>query len=245
MGELRARAEVAAFHNRIDDFIFIAPTGQQQGNLQGIATSTRRDAERREVSADFDPARMVTLRARYDMVRGTNEDTDEPLPLIPPPRTTLEAELHGVGLGWAEHAHAGFDVEINSEQTRLGTFDTATDGYTLLGLDAGIARHLGSHPIRFDIRVRNLTDQAYKSYPSRYKSFALDPGRNVLVDSRRSSSGRAVATRSCSPFADGCGLLLLATSCCQYRPADRDANSRDDAGDETMLAAASRIVCAA
>ena len=178
----RARAEVAAFHNRIDDFIYIAPTGEQQGNLQVYryehALATLNGAE---VSADFDPANMLTLRARYDMVRGTNEDTDEPLPLIPPPRTTLEAELHGVGLGWAEHAHAGFDVEINSEQTRLGQFDTATDGYTLLGLDAGIARHVGSVPMRFDIRVRNLTDKAYKSFLSRYKSFALDPGRNVLI----------------------------------------------------------------
>ena len=178
----RARAEVAAFHNRIDDFIYVAPTGEQQGNLQVYryehALATLSGAE---VSADFDPARMLTLRARYDMVRGTNEDTDEPLPLMPPPRTTLEAELHGVALGWAEHAHAGFDVEINSEQTRLGQFDTATDGYTLLGLDAGIARHIGSVPIRFDVRVRNLTDKAYKSFLSRYKSFALDPGRNVLI----------------------------------------------------------------
>ena len=78
-------------------------------------------------------------------------------------------------------SRASIDVEINAKQTHLGPFDTATDGYTLLGLDAGIARRLGSRPIRFDIRVRNLTDKAYKSFLSRYKSFALDPGRNVLV----------------------------------------------------------------
>ena len=100
---------------------------------------------------------------------------------MPPPRTTLEAELHGGGLGWADHAHAGFDVEIASKQSRLGPFDTATDGYALLGLDAGIARRVGSRPIRFDVRVRNLTDKAYKSFLSRYKSFALDPGRNILI----------------------------------------------------------------
>jgi len=177
----RVHAEIAAFRNRIDDFIYVAPTGEQQSNLpvyryqHAMATLTGG-----EVSADVDPTSLLTLRARYDMVRGTNEDTDEPLPLIPPPRTTLEAELHGVGLGWAEHAHAGLDVEFNAEQKRLGPFDTPTDGYTLLGLDAGIAHHLGSHPIRVDIRVRNLTDKAYKSYLSRYKGFALDPGRNVL-----------------------------------------------------------------
>jgi len=181
-GNQRVRAEIAGFHNRIDDFIYIAPTGEQQGTLQVYryehALATLYGGE---VSADVDPVRMLTLRARYDMVRGTNEDTDEPLPLMPPPRTTLEAEVHGVALGWADNAHAGLDVEINSKQTHLGAFDTATDGYTLLGLDAGIARRLGSRPIRFDIRVRNLTDKAYKSFLSRYKGFALDPGRNVLL----------------------------------------------------------------
>jgi outer membrane receptor protein involved in Fe transport len=181
-GNQRVRAEVAGFHNRIENFIYIAPTGEQQGTLDVYryehALATLYGGE---VSADVDPMRMLTLRARYDVVRGTNEDTNEPLPLIPPPRTTLEAELHGVALGWADNAHAGLDVEINAKQTHLGPFDTATDGYTLLGLDAGIARRLGSRPIRFDIRVRNLTDKAYKSFLSRYKSFALDPGRNVLL----------------------------------------------------------------
>jgi iron complex outermembrane receptor protein len=181
-GNHRVRAEVAGFHNRIENFIYIAPTGDQQGTLDVYryehALATLYGGE---VSTDVDPMSMLTLRARYDMVRGTNEDTNEPLPLIPPPRTTLEAELHGVALGWADNAHAGLDVEINAKQTHLGPFDTATDGYTLLGLEAGIARRLGSRPIRFDIRVRNLTDKAYKSFLSRYKTFALDPGRNVLL----------------------------------------------------------------
>jgi outer membrane receptor protein involved in Fe transport len=178
----RAHAEIAGFHNRIDDFIYIEPTGQQQGNLQvyryAHALATLSGAE---VSADVDPTNLLTLRGRYDVVRGTNEDTDEPLPLMPPSRATFEAEVHGIGLGWAEHAHLGLDVEVTSKQTRLGPFDLGTDGYTLLGVDAGIARRLGSRPIRFDVRVRNLTDKAYRSFLSRYKSFALDPGRNILI----------------------------------------------------------------
>ncbi|HUQ83757.1 MAG TPA: TonB-dependent receptor [Gemmatimonadaceae bacterium] len=178
----RVRAEVAGFRNRINDFIYVAPTGQQQGNLQvyryqhALATLTGG-----ELSADVDATNLLTLRGRYDFVKGTNEDADVPLPLIPPHRTTLEADVHSATLGWAEQAYAGVDVEITSEQTRLGQFDTPTDGYTLLGLDAGIARHIGSHPFRLDVRVRNLTDKRYASFLSRYKAFAPDPGRNILV----------------------------------------------------------------
>jgi iron complex outermembrane recepter protein len=178
----RVRAELSGFQNRIHDFIYVAPTGQQQGNLDvyqyqhALATLTGG-----ELSADVDPTNLLTLSGRYDVVRGTNEDTDSPLPLIPPARTTFEADVHGTGLGWAERAHAGLDVEIMAEQTRLGQFDTPTDGYTLLGLAGGVAGHFGAHPIRLDVRVRNLTDKRYKSFLSRYKSFALDPGRNILV----------------------------------------------------------------
>ncbi len=177
----RAHAELSGFSNRIEDFIYVAPTGQQQGNLSVYryehALATLKGAE---VSADVDPTSTVTLRGKYDMVRGTNEDTDSPLPLMPPPRTTLETDFHAVGLGWAERAHAGIDVEISSKQTRLGQFDQPTDGYTLIGLDAGLARHIGSHPFRVDLRVRNLADTRYRSFLSRYKAFALDPGRNIL-----------------------------------------------------------------
>jgi len=178
----RAHAELSGFHNRIDDFIYIAPTGQQQGNLSVYRYQhTLATLNGAEFSADVDPTSIVTLRARYDIVHGTNEDTDEPLPLMPAPRTTLETDFHTVGLSWAERAHAGVDVEISSKQTRLGQFDQPTDGYTLLGLDAGLARHIGSHPFRFDLRVRNLANTRYTSFLSRYKSFALDPGRNILV----------------------------------------------------------------
>jgi len=40
--------------------------------------------------------------------------------------------------------------------------------------------------LRVDLRARNLTDKSYRDYLSRYKEFALDPGRNVTV---RISSG--------------------------------------------------------
>jgi outer membrane receptor protein involved in Fe transport len=50
-----------------------------------------------------------------------------------------------------------------------------------VGLDAGIARHVGAHAVRLDVRVRNLADTRYRSYLSRYKGFALDTGRNILV----------------------------------------------------------------
>jgi outer membrane receptor protein involved in Fe transport len=33
----------------------------------------------------------------------------------------------------------------------------------------------------FDLQLRNVFDKAYASFLSRYKTYALDPGRNFIV----------------------------------------------------------------
>jgi iron complex outermembrane receptor protein len=35
--------------------------------------------------------------------------------------------------------------------------------------------------LRVDLRVHNIANQSYRDYLSRYKEFALDPGRNVTM----------------------------------------------------------------
>jgi outer membrane receptor protein involved in Fe transport len=40
---------------------------------------------------------------------------------------------------------------------------------------------LGGTDIRFDLHVRNLFDTEYASFLSRYKRYAPDPGRNVVL----------------------------------------------------------------
>jgi hypothetical protein len=40
---------------------------------------------------------------------------------------------------------------------------------------------LGSRLVRLDLRVRNAGNVSYKDFMSRYKQFALNPGRNIVV----------------------------------------------------------------
>ena len=114
-------------------------------------------------------------------MRGTNRATHEPLPLVPPARAALGAELHGTGLSWADRAYAGAEVEAATRQTRLDPLDIPTGGYTLLNLSAGFVRPLLGRICHVDLAVRNATNVSYRSFLSRYKEFALDPGRNVVL----------------------------------------------------------------
>ena len=178
----RARAEVSAFRNRIAHYIYIAPTGTDT-LLPGMTDSLpvyryqQSDAvlDGGEVSLEVAATSALVLSARVDYVRGERQSDHQPLPQIPPLRTKLGAEWRGA------NANGGLDVDLVARQTRLSPFDLGTAGYGLLDLYGGLDRHVGSRPLRIELQVRNALDTRYRDFLSRYKAFALNPGRNVVV----------------------------------------------------------------
>ncbi len=55
-----------------------------------------------------------------------------------------------------------------------------------MNAEAGFQPRVAGTSLRVDLRVRNIADKSYRDYLSRYKEFALDPGRNFVI---RISSG--------------------------------------------------------
>ena len=184
----RVRVELAGYRNSIGRFIYITPTDSfvHVTSTDSLRVYRYQQSDARllggEAALEVDVARPLTLRARADAVRGTNRTTDEPLPLIPPARMALGAELHGSALRWAERVRLAIEGEFVTRQTRLNPLDVPTAGYAVLNLEAGLDRPLGGgRGIRIDLAVRNVGNTAYRSFLSRYKEFALDPGRNLVL----------------------------------------------------------------
>src|SRR3989442_265362 len=121
--------------------------------------------------------RGLAARSHVEAVRGTNRTSHEPLPLLPPVRAA-------VGFGWRDRF--SMDVDAYARPKRLNPLDIPTAGYALLHLGGGTDVRLFGRAMRLDISLRNALNQRYKSFLSRYKEFAFDPGRNLIV---RLSSG--------------------------------------------------------
>ncbi len=183
----RLRAEVAGYRNAIGRFIYITPTDSfvHVTTADSLRVYRYQQADARllggEATVEVEVAAPLTVRARADAVRGTNQATREPLPLVPPARGAFGAELHGAGWGGADRAYVGAEVQLATRQTRLNPLDVPTGGYTLLNLSAGFERPLLGRDAHFDLTVRNATNVSYRSFLSRYKEFALDPGRNITL----------------------------------------------------------------
>ncbi len=179
-----ARGEVSIYRNRVDDYIYLQPTGAT--HTVGSETlpeyrHAQTDATLKGVDAALDvrvlPA--LTLGGRVDLVRARSTSGVN-LPLTPAPRGVLSAEWqHGGCLGF-RHLRLRGESEVVAQQTHLNAFDLQTDGYTLFHAALVAEREMFGRDTEFSIRVRNLADTAYKDFLSRYKQFALSPGRDVV-----------------------------------------------------------------
>lgn len=176
------RGEITGFHNNIKNYIYIAPTGQTIGGLsvyQFRQTDARLSGA--EASVEVDPLPAVSLRARIDGVRAVERGNDSPLPLIPPLRTVVGAEWHSLSFGWAGRAHVGADLIGVSRQNRLATIDLPTGGYSLVEFSAGFDRAVRGRSLAIELTVHNALNTSFRDFLSRYKAFALNPGRDVVM----------------------------------------------------------------
>ena len=195
----RVRAEMSAYRNRVAHHIALTPTAayRRTPGSPGDSLPVFRYAagEARltgaEMGVEVSPADHVALRGRYDFVHGRNEATGEDLPLMPPPRLDLEAELRTPDLHGLGRSFVLVGVELDDEQRHLHPLDTPTHGYTLLNLGAGIEPVLGHRRYRVSLRVHNAGNTAYRSFLSRYKSFALNPGRDLVLRVSTDTHGEA------------------------------------------------------
>ncbi|HEU4997141.1 MAG TPA: TonB-dependent receptor [Gemmatimonadaceae bacterium] len=178
----RFRMSVTAFDNLVDDFIFTNPTGAVQNSLpvfQHTQTNARLSGGEATVEAQVTSA--LVLRASHDRVQGDERDNEIPLPLMPPPRTIVGAEIATSDRGAFRHVRLGGEVEIDQKQTRLNPNDFATDGFSLVNLDLSFEHPLRGRPGRFDVVVRNALNTSYRDFLSRFKTFATAPGVSVVV----------------------------------------------------------------
>ncbi len=180
----RVRGHVALYRNDFSDFLYIQPTGRTQ---DGYAVYEYRQADAvlkgGEASLEVEAGPWLAVSATGDLVRATNQDTDEPLPLIPPKKATLRAELHG-SPSWAERAFVSVEGELVAAPDRLNPLDIPVDGYQLLNFAAGADGRWGGRDLRVDLSVHNALDTSYRDFLSRYKAFALNPGRDVSLSVR-------------------------------------------------------------
>ena len=173
----RLNAETTVFRNAISGYVFPLETGELSRVRLPVFQFYGEDA----VLAGFESALEwavvgdLTLEAVASYVRGRIEATDEPLPLIPP----LQGRF---AIGYAPRDwFVEAETRVAARQDRTGPFESATDGYAVFDLSAGIRITVRGRLNVITVRGENLGNAVYRNHLSRVKEIMPEAGRSISV----------------------------------------------------------------
>jgi len=174
---------VNGFHNTVQDFIYIEPTGSMiDGNDVFEYLQQNAVLYGGEVGAHFHPHPLdwLHLESTYQLVIGELDDESD-IPLVPANswRNTLrvESQKKDADLG---RAYAFVTLHSVADQNRVSFYETSTDGYNLLDLGAGANLSFIDKGVSLRLSVNNVLDKMYFAHLSRLKADGLaNAGRNI------------------------------------------------------------------
>lgn len=171
----RIYSEFSVYLNRMNNFINFSPTGETHAP-SGLPVfqygATNALLYGFEFQTDITFTEQLRAGIGFDYVRG-RERTDEQndLPFIPPFRIHLSM-MYDTGDWWA-----GPRLRIANSQERVAPNEDPTDGYFLVGMDAG---YRFGHGVSFTLRVDNLLNESYRDHLSRVEDRNNPmPARNI------------------------------------------------------------------
>lgn len=172
----RLHLEATGFYYHIDNFVFLAPTGEVEDGL--IVAEYSQGTSRfsgAEAKLDIALHSSLWLNLGMDYVDAKLTATDTPLPRIPPLRGRLGLELRFKGL------LVNPEVVLVRDQDKLFPTETRTPGYSTFGVSGSylIAQQHAAHIISFN--AFNIGNRLYRNHLSFIKEFAPEMGRGLRV----------------------------------------------------------------
>lgn len=175
-------ASFSFFNNTINNFIYPSPNGEFDSTAM-LPVFDIKQAKGLfwgfEYSLQVQPLDFLLLSLNGDFVTAKNDATGNYLPFIPPSKNIIEMKLQEKQLSKSIYnPYVSFSTKIVSAQNNVDPLETTTDGYVLLKAGLGFDFMLSKSIASVDFSVDNIANTKYVDHLSRFKSFALNPGRS-------------------------------------------------------------------
>jgi iron complex outermembrane receptor protein len=172
------------FYNRINDYIFLSPTGESEDDAS-VFIYEQSDAYLFGGEFGFHlhphPLDWLHLESSFSSVTGKQAD-DKYLPLIPANKWTNIVRAEFNGINFLNDYYFSLEVDSFFAQNKVSDFETPSEGYNLLGLSLGGNMKLNKIGLRANLSINNLLDESYVSHLSALKVDQIpNPGRNIVL----------------------------------------------------------------
>ena len=137
-----------------------------------------------DLSATVSVTSEVSIYGKGALVRGWDQVRAEPLFMMPADRLRLGTHVHLDDVLGMHESYVDVSVVGVRHQDQFVPGQDYVDpppGYTLVDVAAGGIILVQSTQIRWGVTVRNLLNTSYRDYLSRYRYFADDPGRDIVL----------------------------------------------------------------
>jgi iron complex outermembrane receptor protein len=132
-----------------------------------------------EASIDFHLIKSLHFENTFAYVKGTNKANDTALPFIPAASLNNELRFEPTIKGLKD-SFIKIGLTNVFKQDRFDSFETETDGYTLLDAGIGTSLKVKNGKINLWVTGQNLGNKLYYNHLSRYKPAGIyNSGRNV------------------------------------------------------------------
>jgi iron complex outermembrane receptor protein len=178
--------DIAGFYNIVNNFIFIAPTGEQTDSGMDIYKYQQADSYLvgGEAGIHFHPKSMkwLSFEPTFSMVNA-KQKSGIYLPFIPAYKLQFELRAEKENLLFMQKAYVSIFTSTAFGQNDTAPEETATGGYTLLDLSTGGNFKIRSQLIHITLSANNLFDRKYIDHLSTLKEVGLfNPGRNIALN---------------------------------------------------------------
>lgn len=175
-------AEISLYNNSVNNFIYPSPSGTVDSASGYYIYDILRDKSifrGIEYSLQYQPLDFMLLTFDGDYIFSENNATSNPLPFTPPMKNIAGLKLQKQNIGVLYNPYFEFRAKFVSAQDDVDPLETETGAYALFNAGLGADFVFNKTVASVDFRVENIFDTKYVDHLSRYKTFALNPGRSV------------------------------------------------------------------
>ena len=178
-----------AYFNKIKDFIYQQPDSMPTLTIRGAFPTfehTQTDALIYGFDLGFKKKLVsnLSLSLKTSVLRGYDQSRQEYLIYMPSDRISSSLQYNFEWPGVLQSSTISLNATHVFKQSRVGhLFDylQAPAAYQVFGLEFNTKFKIGNQPIESGIVVSNLFNNAYREYLNRFRYFADETGRNVLI----------------------------------------------------------------
>jgi iron complex outermembrane receptor protein len=181
--------DLEGYYNLINNFIFEEPTGTYYHAPSGALLEfnyTQANVYFRgtDLGITIKPVDSLEINSKSSLIYAWNKTINNYLIYTPPTRLQNGFTYHFGAIGDFKNISIGAENIYVAKQTHVPPgydFEAPPGAYSLFNAHIGFKVIINRTLADFDIAANNLTNVAYKDYLDRFRYFADEPGRNIIL----------------------------------------------------------------